>query len=70
MVGKDGKVAQKRVSADTMRGNDWVVTSGLEAGDQVIASGVQVVKPGAPANASPWKPDQAPAGAAPAAGHQ
>jgi membrane fusion protein, multidrug efflux system len=74
VVGKDGKVAQKRVSADSMRGNDWVVTSGLEAGDQVIVSGIQVVKPGAPANASPWKPDQAPAGAGqgagPAAGHQ
>ena len=74
IVGADGKVAQKRVSADSMRGNDWVVTSGLEAGDQVIVSGVQVVKPGAPAKASPWKPDQAPAGASqgasPAAGHQ
>ncbi|RDS80945.1 efflux RND transporter periplasmic adaptor subunit [Dyella psychrodurans] len=74
VVGKDGNVAQKRVMADNMRGNDWIVTSGLDAGDQVIVSGVQVVKPGAPAKATPWKPDQAPAGpgqgAAPAAGHQ
>lgn len=71
VVGKDGNVAQKRVSADSMRGNDWVVTSGLEAGDQVIVSGIQVVKPGAPAKAQPWTPDQAPAGQAPAAaGHQ
>jgi membrane fusion protein, multidrug efflux system len=71
VVGKDGNVAQKRVMADNMRGNDWIVTSGLDAGDQVIVSGVQVVKPGAPAKASPWTPDQAPAGQAPAAaGHQ
>ncbi|GGA14720.1 efflux RND transporter periplasmic adaptor subunit [Dyella caseinilytica] len=71
VVGKDGNVAQKRVSADNMRGNDWVVTSGLETGDQVIVSGIQVVKPGAPAKATPWTPDQAPAGQAPAtAGHQ
>ncbi|HUA81122.1 MAG TPA: efflux RND transporter periplasmic adaptor subunit [Dyella sp.] len=71
VVGQDGNVAQKRVSADTMLGHDWVVTSGLAAGDQVIVSGIQAVKPGAPAKATPWKPDQAPAGQGPAAaGHQ
>ena len=71
IVGKDGNVAQKRVVADSMRGNDWVVTNGLDAGDQVIVSGIQAVKPGAPAKASPWKPDQAPAGQGPATpGHQ
>jgi membrane fusion protein, multidrug efflux system len=71
VVGKDGNVVQKRVNADSMRDNDWVVTSGLDAGDQVIVSGIQVVKPGAPAKASPWTPDQAAAGKAPAAaGHQ
>ncbi|GLQ96383.1 efflux RND transporter periplasmic adaptor subunit [Dyella mobilis] len=71
VVGKDGNVAQKRVMADNMRGNDWVVTSGLDAGDQVIVSGVQTVKPGAPAKAQPWTPDQAATGTAPAAaGHQ
>jgi len=70
VVGKDGKVAQKRVAADNMLGHDWIVTNGLDAGDEVIVSGVQGVKPGAPAKATPWKPDQAPAGQAPAAGHQ
>lgn len=70
VVGQDGKVVQKRVSADTMRGNDWIVSSGLSAGDQVIVSGVQVVKPGAPAKATPWKPDQTPAAQGPATGKQ
>lgn len=71
VVGQDGNVAQKRVTADTMLGHDWVVTSGLAAGDQVIVSGIQGVKPGAPAKATPWKPDQAPAGQGPApAGHK
>ncbi len=71
VVGKDGNVAQKRVAADSMHGNDWLVTSGLDAGDQVIVSGIQTVKPGAPAKASPWTPDQAPAGQGPATpGHQ
>jgi membrane fusion protein (multidrug efflux system) len=71
VVGKDGKVVQKRVMADTTRGNDWLVTSGLDAGDQVIVSGIQAVKPGAPAKATPWQPDQAQAGQGPTApGHQ
>jgi membrane fusion protein, multidrug efflux system len=72
VVGQDGKVVQKRVAADNTLGDDWVVTSGLNAGDQVIVSGIQAVKAGAPAKATPWKPDQAPAGQAPAAaaGHQ
>ena len=72
VVGKDGNVAQKRVTADTMLGHDWIVTTGLETGDQIVVSGVQVVKPGAPAKATPWKPEQASAtpGAGPAAGHQ
>ncbi|GLQ46440.1 multidrug resistance protein [Dyella lipolytica] len=71
VVGQDGKVVQKRVTADNFNGTSWIVTSGLDAGDQVIVSGVQTVKPGAPAKASPWQPDQAQAGqAAPAAGKQ
>jgi membrane fusion protein, multidrug efflux system len=71
VVGNDGKVVQKRVTAENTLGNNWVVTSGLAAGDQVIVSGIQVVKAGAPAKATPWKPDESPAGpgAAPA-GHQ
>jgi membrane fusion protein, multidrug efflux system len=71
VVGSDGNVAQKRVSAENTLGNNWVVTSGLQAGDQIIVSGIQAVKPGAPAKAQPWTPDQAPAGQTPAAaGHQ
>jgi membrane fusion protein (multidrug efflux system) len=70
LVGKDGKVEQKRVTADTMHEHDWVVTSGLEPGDQVIVSGIQGVKPGAPAKATPWKPDQTSAGPAAAAAKQ
>lgn len=63
VVGADGKVAQKRVKADTLRGSDWIVTDGIADGDQIIASGVMKVKPGAPAKATPWQPD-APAASA------
>jgi membrane fusion protein (multidrug efflux system) len=39
-----------------MSNGNWVVTNGLATGDQVIASGLQAVQPGAPAKASPWQP--------------
>ncbi|HSM99484.1 MAG TPA: efflux RND transporter periplasmic adaptor subunit [Rudaea sp.] len=61
VVGSDGKVAQKRIAADAQQGGDFVVTSGLDDGDQVIVSGVQHVHAGAPAKAVPWKPEAAPA---------
>jgi len=51
-VGGDGKVAQKRVETVAVVDNDWVVSSGLEDGDQVIVSGLQKVQPGAPAKAA------------------
>jgi membrane fusion protein (multidrug efflux system) len=57
VVGADGKVAQKRIKADTLRGSDWIVTDGLADGDQIIVSGLMKVKPGADAKATPWQPD-------------
>lgn len=57
VVGSDTKVVQKRITADTLHGNDWIVTDGLADGDQVVVSGVQKVKPGSPAKAV--SPDQA-----------
>lgn len=68
VVGADGKVAQKHVTADSQQGGDFVVTAGLSDGDQVIVSGVQHARPGAPAKAVPWKPIEASAGK-PAATH-
>jgi membrane fusion protein (multidrug efflux system) len=65
-VGADGKVVRRDVTTSAMDGSDWIVTSGLKAGEKVIVSGVQNVKEGAPANASPWQPP-AQAGKAPAA---
>lgn len=58
VVGDDGKVVRKNVSADQAAGSNWVVTSGLKTGDQVIVSGLQTVKEGAPAKAQPWQPGQ------------
>ncbi|TAN04082.1 MAG: efflux RND transporter periplasmic adaptor subunit [Rhodanobacteraceae bacterium] len=54
VVDKDGKVARHDVTTGGMHGNDWVITAGLATGDQVVVSGVQAVRPGAPAKAEPW----------------
>ncbi len=53
-VGADGKVKRKDVVTTDMAGGNWVVTDGLASGDQVVVSGIQNVKDGAPAKASPW----------------
>ena len=58
VVGEDGKVARKNVSADQSAGSNWVVTNGLKTGDQIIVSGLQTVKEGAPAKTQPWQPGQ------------
>jgi len=55
-VGKDGNAKRKDVTTSDMRDGNWIVSDGLTAGDQVVVSGLQKVKDGAPAKASPWKP--------------
>lgn len=75
VVGDDGKVARKDVAADQAQGTNWVVGSGVAAGDRVIVSGLQKAQPGQPAKAVPWQPQAAtgqpsaqPAAEQPAAG--
>jgi membrane fusion protein (multidrug efflux system) len=46
-VGPDGTVAAKRVDVVSTVGANWVVGSGLDDGDQVIVSGLQMSRPGA-----------------------
>jgi membrane fusion protein, multidrug efflux system len=53
VVGSDGKVVRKEVSADRQQGADWIVSKGLAAGDRVIVSGVQRAQPGQPVKAVP-----------------
>jgi membrane fusion protein (multidrug efflux system) len=46
IVGPEDEVSQKRVTVDTLRGADWIVTGGLADGDRVIVSGTQNARPG------------------------
>lgn len=66
ILNKENKVEQRILTTNGTVGTNWLVTSGLAAGDRVIVEGLQKIKPGAPAVAVPAA---APAtqGAAPAA---
>lgn len=59
VLGADGKVQARVLSIDRAIGNQWLVTSGLQAGEQLIVEGLQKIRPGAPAQAQPWQPANA-----------
>lgn len=61
----DGKAAPKPVVAGPWQGQDWVIRSGLAAGDKVIVDNLLKLRPGAPVQVAP--PAGAPAGAPAAA---
>ena len=46
IVGRDNKIASRRVVAERAVGANWVVTSGLNAGDHVVTEGVSRVRQG------------------------
>ncbi|EDC2207818.1 multidrug efflux RND transporter periplasmic adaptor subunit AcrA [Salmonella enterica] len=47
VVGADNKVETRQIVANQAIGDKWLVTDGLKAGDRVIVSGLQKVRPGA-----------------------
>jgi membrane fusion protein, multidrug efflux system len=46
VVGKDKKVALRSVRLGARQGSDYIVTSGLQAGETVVVEGTQKVQPG------------------------
>ena len=63
IVGADGKAEIRPVKVGPRAGTDWVITSGLKAGEKVIVEGIQKVRAGTPVAAKPWTPkknDEAP----------
>lgn len=53
VVGADGKVEVRPVQASRAVGDRWLVTSGLQPGDQVVVEGLQRVRPGMTVKAVP-----------------
>jgi membrane fusion protein (multidrug efflux system) len=66
VLGAEGKAEPRPVAVGEWTGADWVVTSGLEAGDKVIVDGLMKVFPGAPVQVG--DPNAPPPGAAPGGG--
>ena len=54
VVDKNGKAAMQPVDAGDWVGDDWVIKSGLEAGDQVIVEGTNKLMPGMPVAPEPY----------------
>jgi membrane fusion protein (multidrug efflux system) len=52
MVLKDGKAEARQLQTGAVVNGQWLVTSGLAAGDQLIVDGLQRLRPGAPAQAA------------------
>ena len=46
VIGADNKVALKNITTGKALNDQWQVLSGLSAGDRVVVSGVQKIKPG------------------------
>jgi membrane fusion protein (multidrug efflux system) len=66
VAGADGTVVAKRVDVVSSVGVNWVISSGLEDGDQVVVSGIMMARPGTKVRAVPEGPkpgEQAPAAA-------
>lgn len=66
VVGEGDKVEVRTLTASQAIGDKWLVTDGLKAGDRVIITGLQKVRPGAQVKAQEVTADnkeQAPAGA-------
>jgi membrane fusion protein (multidrug efflux system) len=54
IVGADGKAEIRPVKVGPRTGMDWVITSGLKAGEKVVVEGFQKIKSGAPVTVKPW----------------
>lgn len=53
VVGPDGKLQVRQITAPRTVGQNWLVTGGLRAGDKVVVEGAQNLRPGTPVKAVP-----------------
>ncbi|WP_037471643.1 efflux RND transporter periplasmic adaptor subunit [Sphingobium sp. DC-2] len=55
VVGQDGKIQLRTLTAPRTVGQNWLVTAGLKAGDRVIVEGGQNLQPGTEVKAVPYR---------------
>ena len=66
LVNSSGKVESRMLVLDRAVGDQWLVSSGLAAGDRIIAEGMQNAQPGATVKEVPFEPGGKPGAAPPA----
>jgi membrane fusion protein (multidrug efflux system) len=54
IIGTNGKAETRPVQVGPRIGTDWVITSGLQAGEKVVVEGLQKLKAGAEVTERPW----------------
>jgi membrane fusion protein (multidrug efflux system) len=59
VVGADNKVDVRPVTVGVRIGTDWIIDTGLQPGEQVIAEGTQKVRTGAVVTPKPFTPEAA-----------
>ncbi|WP_313622584.1 efflux RND transporter periplasmic adaptor subunit [Achromobacter sp.] len=67
MLVRDNHIAQASVTTGGAHQNNWLITSGLKAGDVVVVEGFQKIRPGAPVQVSEWNRGAPAQGGKPAA---
>lgn len=67
VVTSDKKIEQRLLSLDRAIGSEWLVTSGIAAGDHLVIEGVQKVRPGVSVREVPFQAVQAAPAAQPVA---
>jgi len=55
VVSAEGKVLPRPIETSGMDGPDFLVSKGLQAGEQVIVEGLQKARPGSTVKAVPWQ---------------
>jgi membrane fusion protein, multidrug efflux system len=59
---KDSKVQERPVTVGPWHGEDWFITEGVQAGEQVVVDGALTLTPGAQVHATPYTPKPAATG--------
>jgi len=55
VVDPENKVSIRTVTPGDRTGSDWIIVSGLKAGERVVAEGAQKVRPGSQVNPKPYE---------------
>ena len=57
VVNPEEKIEIRPVEASIWHGDQWLIDSGLKAGERVVVNGLMKIGPGAPVKAVPWNPN-------------